>query len=284
MPMPPDLSAVMTDVWHVLTKNNRWMSWNLFLAFVPLTLSAWLFLRGSQKRRWLFWLLFLDLLTFLPSARHVLTNILRFNMSIVTSELIWVVPLVCIPLYLLFISSAREHWQTFNWSILFLVFFAFLPNAPYVLTDIIHLYRDIRDIHSVWLITLVLIPVYVLFMGAGFEAYVLSLINLGSYLQRIGKSTWILGTELIAHALCAIGVYLGRFLRFNSWDFITQPDILLTAVVEDLFGKRPVVIMIVTFAVITGLYWLMKQITLRIMGKNRLEAISAREEGKIDSL
>lgn len=62
-------------------------------------------------------------------------------------------------------------------------------------------------------------------------------------------------------------VYLGRFLRFNSWDFITQPDILLTAVVEDLFGKRPVVIMIVTFAVITGLYWLMKQVTLRIMEK-----------------
>ncbi|PSM49929.1 DUF1361 domain-containing protein [Chroococcidiopsis sp. CCALA 051] len=282
--MPADLSTVMTDVWHVLTKNNRWMSWNLFLAFVPLTLSAWLFLRGSQKRRWLFWLLFLNLLTFLPSARHVLTNILRFSTSIVTSELIWVVPLVCIPLYLLFISSGREHWQTFNWSILFLVFFAFLPNAPYVLTDIIHLYRDIRDIHSVWLITLVLIPVYVLFMGAGFEAYVLSLINLGSYLQRIGKSTWILGAELITHALCAVGVYLGRFLRFNSWDFITQPDTLVTAVVEDLFGKRPVVIMIVTFAVITGLYWLMKQVTLRVMGKSDLEAISAGEEGKIDLL
>lgn len=120
--------------------------------------------------------------------------------------------------------------------------------------------------------------------GAGFEAYVLSLINLGSYLQRIGKSTWILGAELITHALCAVGVYLGRFLRFNSWDFITQPDTLVTAVVEDLFGKRPVVIMIVTFAVITGLYWLMKQVTLRVMGKSDLEAISAGEEGKIDLL
>lgn len=277
--MQADLATVMADVWQVLTKNNRWMSWNLFLAFVPLTLSAWLFLRGQQKRRWLFWLLFLDFLTFLPSARHVLANTFHFGQNIATSELLWFVPLVLLPLYLLFISSGRERWQTFNWSILFLVFYAFLPNAPYVLTDVIHLYRDIRDIHSVWLITLVLLPVYILFICAGFEAYVLSLVNLGSYLQRIGKSTWVLGAELITHALCAVGVYLGRFLRFNSWDFITQPDTLVTAVVEDLFGKRPIVIMIVTFTVITGLYWLMKQATLRIIGKSRLETISAREEG-----
>ena len=277
--METDLSVAIADIWHVLTKNNRWMSWNLFLAFVPLTLSAWLFLRGQQKRRWLFLLLFLDFVTFLPSARHVLANTFRFGQNIATSELLWFVPLVLLPLYLLFISSGKERWQTFNWSILFLVFYAFLPNAPYVLTDVIHLYRDIRDIHSVWLITLVLLPVYVLFIGAGFEAYVLSLINLGFYLQRIGKSTWILGAELITHALSAVGVYLGRFLRFNSWDFITQPDTLVTAVVEDLFGKRPVVIMIVTFTVITGLYWLMKQATLRITGKSRLGTISAREEG-----
>jgi len=282
--MQADLSAVMTDIWRALTKNNRWMSWNLFLAFVPLTLSAWLFLRGQQKRRWLFWLLFLDFLTFLPSARHVLANTFRFGKNIATSELLWFVPLVLLPLYLLFISSGRERWQTFYWSILFLVFYAFLPNAPYVLTDVIHLYRDIRDIHSAWLITLVILPTYVLFIGAGFEAYVLCLINLGYYLQRIGKSRWILGVEMITHALCAVGVYLGRFLRFNSWDFITQPDTLVTAVVEDLFGKRPIVIMMVTFAVIASLYWVMKQATLKITGKSRLKTISTQEEGKMDVL
>lgn len=272
--MQADLSAVMTDVWHALTKNNYWMSWNLFLAFVPLTLSVWLFLGGQQKRRWLFWLLFLDFLTFLPSAHRVLVHTFQFGQNIATSELLWFVPLVLLPLYLLFISSGRERWHTFIWSILFLIFYVFLPNAPYVLTDVIHLYRDIRNIHSAWLITLVLLPVYVIFIGAGFEAYVLSLINLGSYLQRIGKSTWIFSAELITHALCAVGIYLGRFLRFNSWDFITNPDSLVTAVVEDLFGKRPVVIMLVTFAVITSLYWLMKRMTLRLMGKSRLKTIS----------
>lgn len=282
--MKTDLSAVMADVWLVLTSNSRWMSWNLFLAFVPLTLSAWLFLRGKQKRRWIFWLLFLDFLTFLPSARHVLVNTFRFGKNIITSELFWLVPIALIPVYLLFILSGKKRWQSFNWSILFLVFYAFLPNAPYVLTDVIHLYQDIRTINSVWLITLVILPVYILFIGAGFEAYVISLINLGYYFQRIGKSTWILGTELITHALCAVGVYLGRFLRFNSWDFITQPDALVTAVVADLFGKRPVVIMVVTFAVIAGLYWVMKQFTLKIIEKNRSEIVSAQPEGNMDVL
>ena len=281
--MKADLSAAITDVWQVLDRNSRWMSWNLFLAFVPLTLSVWLFLRGEQKRRCFFWLLFIDFLTFLPSARKVLFNTFHFIKSSIASELLWLVPLVLIPLYLLFLLSSKKRWQTFTWSILFLVFYAFLPNAPYVLTDVIHLYDDIRTINSAWIITLAILPVYILFIGAGFQAYVLSLINLGFYLKRIGKTRWILGAELITHALCAVGVYLGRFLRFNSWDFITQPDILLTAAIEDLFGKRPVLITFVTFVAIASLYWLMKQVTLGIMAQ-RLEVVSTQTEGNMDVL
>lgn len=282
--MKADLSAAITDVWQVLDNNSRWMSWNLFLAFVPLTLSVWLFLRGKQKRRCFYWLLFIDFLTFLPSARKVLANTFDFGKSIISSELLWLIPLILIPLYLLFLSSSKKRWQTFTWSILFLGFYAFLPNAPYVLTDVIHLYHDIRTINSVWLITLVVLPVYILFIGAGFQAYVLSLINLGYYLQRIGKSRWILGAELITHALCAVGVYLGRFLRFNSWDFITQPDTLLTAAIADLFGKRPVLIMIITFVAIAGLYWMMKRVTLGIIAQKRLEVVSTQPDGNMDVL
>ena len=97
---------------------------------------------------------------------------------------------------------------------------------------------------------------------AGLEAYVISLINLGYYLHRIGKSQWILGVELITHALCAIGIYWGRFLRFNSWDFITQPDALLTKGVEELLGKQPLVIIGITFLILMALHWIMKRVTL----------------------
>jgi len=80
-----------------------------------------------------------------------------------------------------------ERRRSSLWWFGFLVFFAFLPNAPYVLTDVIHLIEDIREINSVWMITLVVIPLYLLFILAGFEAYVVSLINFGYYLSWIGQ-------------------------------------------------------------------------------------------------
>lgn len=188
--------------WSLLIRSRKLILWNLFLAFIPLILSVWLF-RRSKKRSILWWLGFLG-------------------------------------------------------------FIAFLPNAPYVLTDVIHLIDFIRSGHSVWTITLVLIPQYTLFILAGFEAYVMSIINLGYYLHQQKLSRYILGAELIIHGLSAIGVYLGRFDRFNSWDFLTQPKILVSSIVENFATKQPVLVMLVTFLVITGLYWLVKQVNLGI--------------------
>ena len=205
--MKAETIELITKVVQVLQINIRWMSWNLFLAFIPLALSIWLF--RTQRGRSLVW------------------------------------------------------WLGF------LAFYAFLPNAPYLLTDVIHLINDIRTIPSVWIITLILIPVYLLVILAGFEGYVISLINLGHYLHRIGKSQWILWVELITHALCAVGVYWGRFLRFNSWDFITQPDDVLIKGVDEIIGKQPLMIIVITFGILTGLYWIMKRVTLGLVRQRR---------------
>ena len=197
----------------VLETNLRWMTWNSFLAFIPLALSYWLFC-GRGRR-------------------------------------------------------------TFAWWVGLLVFMAFLPNAPYVLTDVIHLIDDIRHGYSIWIITLALIPQYLVFMFAGMEAYVLSVVNLGRYLQQRGWQRFAPMVELVTHALCAIGIYLGRFQRFNSWDILTQPDALVISVVDDLLGKRPLVIVTITFVVITVTYWLLKQITLALVAYWRQSRIGS---------
>ncbi|TAE57493.1 MAG: DUF1361 domain-containing protein [Nostocales cyanobacterium] len=204
--MKTELVELTTRVIQVLQINSRWMTWNLFLAFIPLALSVWLF-RTNRSRSWVWW----------------------FG---------------------------------------FLVFYAFLPNAPYLLTDIIHLIDDIRNIQSIWIITLVLIPVYFLVIMAGFQAYVISLINLGHYLHKIDKSKWIIWVEIITHALNAVGIYWGRFLRFNSWDFVTQPDAIITKGIEEILGKQPLVIITITFIILCGLYWLMKRVNLGFVNPN----------------
>ncbi|MBW4605469.1 MAG: DUF1361 domain-containing protein [Calothrix sp. FI2-JRJ7] len=261
--MKTELIELTARVTQVLQINSTWMIWNLFLAFIPLVLSIWLF-RSKRDHigAWALGLLVLFacvppnkdyIKTFLTVIKHHITNISTLKLALFST-------FALLPLGIW--MSKTKYGSSAFWWLGFILFYAFLPNAPYLLTDVIHLIDDIRTIQSVWMITLVLIPLYIFVIFAGFEAYVVSLINLGSHLHSIGKSQWILGVEIATHALSAVGIYWGRFLRFNSWDFITQPDYLLTRGVEELLGKQPLVIIAVTFAILTGLYWLMKRVSL----------------------
>ncbi|MEM9002320.1 MAG: DUF1361 domain-containing protein [Cyanobacteria bacterium P01_F01_bin.86] len=175
----------------------------------------------------------------------------------------WNTWLALIPLALAGCLFRGNPRRTLLWWLGLAVFVAFLPNAPYVLTDIIHLVNDIRYGYSIWLITLVLVPQYLLFMLIGFEAYVVSVLALSRYLQR--QAVRYHGfVEVLIHALTAVGIYLGRFRRFNSWDIVTQPDLLMSTTLHHLWQDRPLLIMAITFVVLTVLYWLFKHLTLAL--------------------
>jgi uncharacterized membrane protein len=177
-----------------------------------------------------------------------------------SSDLIlWNSFLALIPLLLSVWLFRRARSRSWLWWLGAMVFLAFLPNAPYILTDIIHPIHYIRQGYDTSLVILVLIPQYSLFLLVGFQAYVLSLLNLEYYFQKERIRKWIFPVNLSLHFLCAIGVYLGRFLRFNSWDIIAQPDELITRF-DDLLQKRPFAFTFLTFLIIWGLYELIKRI------------------------
>ncbi|HLO47193.1 MAG TPA: DUF1361 domain-containing protein [Kamptonema sp.] len=259
-----ELIALIAEAGRAMAHNGRWMSWNLFLALAPLAVSFCLFNR--PRSRLLLWGTGVLLgATFLPNTRHVLSYGVHLIRDVGKTYVLGAIALTLVLMALDIWVLRQRGVRSLRWWAGFLAFIAFLPNAPYVLTDIIHLIDQIRWGYSVWVITLALIPQYLVFMITGFEAYVLSVMNLGYYLRQQGLGKFILITELIVHALCAIGIYLGRFIRFNSWDIITNPDELVNTVMNDLIGKRPVLVMAVTFLVISCLYWLMKQVSLGII-------------------
>ncbi len=258
--MKADLIELIDKLLQVLHINNQWMVWNLFLAFIPLVLSLFLF-RPDLKRISIYSLGFLAFFACFPQNTLYFKTVARFIIAHTVVKPVLLIPLLLIiPLSIWF--ARTPVGRKASWWLGFIVFFAFLPNAPYLLTDIIHFIDDIRTIQSIWVITLILIPLYFLVILAGFQAYVISLINWGYHLQSIGKSQLILWMELATHVLCAVGIYWGRFLRFNSWDFVTQPDALITKGIEEILGKQPLAIIAITFFVLTGLHLLMKRVTL----------------------
>jgi len=180
--------------------------------------------------------------------------------------IVWNLFLAFIPFALSFLLYRRKSLsRSLLWWVAFAVFIAFLPNAPYLLTDIIHLIRATRSGYSAFIIVLFFIPLHLFAILTGFQAYVISVMNQSHYLRRIGAAHYILWAELITHALSAIGVFLGRFRRYNSWDFVTDPGNIVLSALDDLTSKRPLAVIIASFIVLTGLYWIAKQINLGLL-------------------
>ncbi len=177
--------------------------------------------------------------------------------------ILWNLFLAYIPFVLSFWLFRRKRIvRSLLWWIAFVVFVAFLPNAPYMLTDIIHLMDAIRDGYSVWVLTIIFVPLHAFAILAGFEAYVVSVMNQSHYLVKEGAKRYVTTSELLIHALTAVGIYLGRFLRFNSWDLVTSPDTVLLGTLDTLSSRRPILVIFVTFVIITVAYWIAKQITI----------------------
>ena len=109
-----------------------------------------------------------------------------------------------------------------------LMWLLFFPNAPYILTDFLHL-GSMGDTVPGWYDVLMLYW----FAWTGLMLGVVSLYLMQEIVARpLGATAgWVFA--ITAALLGSFGIYLGRFLRWNSWDLLRRPGPLA----GELFGK-----------------------------------------------
>lgn len=93
----------------------------------------------------------------------------------------------------------------------------FLPNAPYLTTDLVHLGQ--WSGMPIWYDTVLLIA----YAATGLLLGLVSLLIFHSLVARIAGDLpgWLFACGSLV--LAAFGTYLGRFERWNSWQVMSQP-------------------------------------------------------------
>jgi uncharacterized membrane protein len=103
-----------------------------------------------------------------------------------------------------------------------LAWLLFVPNAFYIITDLFHL--DRFDSAPKWFDLLLIFS----FAWNGLLLGILSIRMVEKVVERVWGSGFSLILLFAVMWLNAFGIYVGRYLRFNSWDIFTQPQFLLS--------------------------------------------------------
>jgi uncharacterized membrane protein len=159
---------------------------------------------------------------FLVVARMYYTGNLYYGF------LLWNLFLAAIPLL---ISRKLYTIQNSNRFVLYsglCLWLLFLPNAPYILTDLVHLYA--RPPVPYWYDMLLVI----LSASNGLALGFISINYIEIILYRRNAELYLVLFRILIILSMSYGVYLGRFLRYNSWDVIFKPFEVIRGAIDSL--------------------------------------------------
>lgn len=163
--------------------------------------------------------------------------------------LLWNLALAWIPLLLALqiYDRYRNGTRLARLAPLVALWLLFLPNGPYILTDFIHLQPSTRT--PLWLDGAIL-------SAFGWTGLLLGFVSI--YLvhtvgrHRLGeRAAWSCVAGILG--LVSVGVCLGRFLRWNSWDLLITPGRRLTQLAAQLGDPSAVTRAGVLTLLLTGL-------------------------------
>lgn len=157
------------------------------------------------------------------------------NQSLDFAYLAWNLWLAWIPLLLMLWLEKilrRKLWSSWQALLVTGAFVAFLPNAFYVTTDVIHL-QELPRIDLIYDV--------IMFSSFIINAFILGLICVYMFHIELRRrltavKSWGLLSVLIFMASFAI--YIGRDLRWNTWDILLNPASILFEVSDRLLSPR----------------------------------------------
>ncbi len=143
--------------------------------------------------------------------------------------LVWNLFLAWVPLGLALAAFARaRRHRDVSAAALLVLWLLFFPNAPYMLTDFIHLGTSAAA--PVWYDALMLSSFAWTALLLGFASlYIVQIV-----VRRAAGAAASWAAVVAALGLASFGVYLGRFMRFNSWDALLRPGRILRVIREQL--------------------------------------------------
>jgi len=146
--------------------------------------------------------------------------------------LVWNLFLAAIP-YLISTGLSKTVWmkkQTFVLVIVLGFWLLFLPNAPYLITDLMHLRHSRSSLP--WL------DPFMLFAFA-WNGLFLGMISMHHVFQLLTEKWNVVIAKRLLFVivfLCGFGIYLGRYQRWNSWELFSDPIVLLHDCLDSIFN------------------------------------------------
>jgi uncharacterized membrane protein len=134
-------------------------------------------------------------------------------------------PLLCS----LAVYNAYKRRGRLSWLVVAacaLAWLLFFPNAPYLLTDIMHLQP--RTDAPLWFDVLLVIA----FAWTGLCLGLVSLLLMQNLVRRAAGALASWAFALGVLGISGFGIYIGRFLRWNSWDVLVSPGGLLADLLD----------------------------------------------------
>jgi uncharacterized membrane protein len=160
-------------------------------------------------------------------GRAIVVERIELKFYVWNLTLAWLPLLFALGVYRLAGAKPARWWLLALYAVLWFLFF---PNAPYIVTDFLHL--KVEHLRAPQWFDIVMMMSFAwigLFLGY------LSLMLMQEIVRARKGAGWGWFFAVVMLALGSVGIYLGRFARWNSWDVLVRPHRLADDAVNRLY-------------------------------------------------